>query len=260
MTKSTKPRVAVYALTRGYPFRNLYRYGFLIIRTWAIWLATLRLRRDYQLSWLLFHEGNITNFQQWLIQAIVPPRIQFRNVAYAFDGSLKLTESQFPAGYHHMCRFHYFHFLEELDDFDYGLRVDEDCFVLGAGKPDNSSAIVTGAKVIESHAPTLDTFLPFSRSLGFDIDKDELYPYTNFMWIDLQFFRSPVVKEFLKACYEHPDSFQKRWGDLPILGVASKIATELGRLSGVRVDSSISYLHMSHNSSVKNGELRTSVG
>ena len=59
-----RTRVAVYALTRGYEWRFAYRYLALIARTLSLRVILLPRLFKHRISWMIFHEGNISSRRQ----------------------------------------------------------------------------------------------------------------------------------------------------------------------------------------------------
>lgn len=209
-----RTRVVVYALTRGYEWKFAYRYLALVARTLSLRIALMPRTAGNRFSWVIFHEGNITKVQQTVLKILCLTRISFVDVSVDFIPPVgHVHKSEFPIGYHLMCRFQYAGVWKYLDSYDLALRVDEDCLVLKAPKFPESASITVGALAMESHEPTLNTMQKFIDS---QIDNlslaSESYPYTNVMACNLNFFRRPEVQEALAKFEAHPESFRNRSG------------------------------------------------
>jgi hypothetical protein len=248
-----RDRVAIYALTRGYPWRYFYRYGFLIVRNHFLRLSLLKYAFDKSFDWLIFHEGNISRAQRALICILSLKFIRFVDVSIEFKPTVtESLESEFPIGYHLMCRFQYWGVWKHLVGYTWALRVDEDCISVRVPFFDRAVALATGCTSRETHAPTLRSMSSIAETLDPDVPLTEMnFPYTNMMVVNPDVFLGPQSLELLKSFYLHPRSFQDGWGDLPILGLVAKAVSE----PGVVVDSRTIYFHASHFSWVKGGEL-----
>lgn len=150
-----------------------------------------------------------------------------------------------------MCRFQFAHVWQYLDGFDFGLRVDEDCFVLRPPRLSQGSSLAVAATVFETHEPTLLSLGSYAKSrFGLDIRR-EVFPYTNVMFCDLAFFSKPPVRAALSEFLDHPESFNDRWGDLPILGLVASGVFGFG--GSVNSDIQAVYFHLSHHAWVRGG-------
>ena len=76
----------------------------------------------------MFHEGNISKFDQNFINSQSRDEIKFVDVSQYFQNiDIQLKEdNKFTLGYRQMCRFNMYHIWEEVKEYDYILRVDED--------------------------------------------------------------------------------------------------------------------------------------
>lgn len=251
-----RTQVAVYALTRGYEWKFSYRYLALVARTVSLRIALLPRVLGNRFTWVIFHEGNISSVQQTVLKILCLTRIRFVDVSVDFIPPVgHVHKSEFPLGYHLMCRFQYSGVWKYLDSYDVALRVDEDCLVLKAPKFPEAASIVVGAMSLESHEPTLQTMQKFIDAQVDDLSLSmEKYPYTNVMACNLDFFRRPEVQKILSSFEAHPDSFSNRWGDLPVLGLVA--SHHLGLDGLTQVDPSTIYFHLSHASWVVRGELK----
>jgi hypothetical protein len=265
-----KNRVALAVLTKGYT--DLESYETLINRNNYIH-DNLLTKTSVEYDMIIFHEGNITQEHIDHINKHSKCSLEFRNVKecgnkQAFDDSRNKVNKelcpptplsdQFPLGYKHMCHFWSIGLFDYLSDYDYVLRIDEDCYV-------DRIDPHTFEEVIESNisfavplicnvldAPEvivgLDTLLDeFMRSRGLEMPvpySEVRAPNTNFMILNLKYFREhKLVQEFLKEVDNSHGIYSNRWGDAPIWGIILYI------LSGddFYVLNDTGYLHGSHN-------------
>ena len=72
----------------------------------------------------MFHEGNISKFDQNFINSQSKDEIKFVDVSQYFQNiDIQLKEdNKFTLGYRQMCRFNMFHIWEEVSEYDYILR------------------------------------------------------------------------------------------------------------------------------------------
>jgi hypothetical protein len=230
---------AIICLTRGYD--DLGGYDALIIRNKSIFDRINRFRaRPYPL--LIFHEGNIPDkHQQHVLTFERNSIVLFVDVSSLFRASAFVDHATFAEtwslGYRLMCRFHTLHVWQCCRDFEYILRLDEDC-VLESVEQDpvdwtreNDHDFVTAQFVGEAHELTnqsLPAFVTRYRAAmgeteGASQPYDQLFPYTNFYVTRMSFWRRRDVQRFLCAATREPDALRKRWGDLPLLGLALKM-------------------------------------
>ena len=94
---------AVVALTRGYP-NNLELYNTLIKRNNSIHKRINKLRKE-PADIVLFHEGNISKFDQNFINSQSKDEIKFVDVSQYFQNiDIQLKEdNKFTLGYRQMC-------------------------------------------------------------------------------------------------------------------------------------------------------------
>ena len=244
--------VAIVCLTRGYPFHRIYRYSSLILRNYCIKRVC-----SFEFTLLIFHEGNIQRYMQILIQFLFGYPIQFVDVSSAFkkrSSHIWTGKSDFPLSYSLMCQFQYFHIWQYLREFDYVVRIDEDCLLLSFNPNFTEFVFWTGYSTPETHLNTLSTLPVFLNQLGIDFDTEAPLPYTNFFVTKTEFWNRKPVSSFLYEIFSYESSLEYRWGDPPILGVALReFSTDL-KYDFNSPD--VSYLHLSHKSLVENGQSR----
>ena len=107
-------KIAIFALTRGYP-NEITRYDDLLKRNMSIFY-NINNKRESPADLILFHEGNISKSDQQYINSHCPEEIKFINVAKYFSKTTLPQEggSKFNAGYRYMCRFNAYHIWDEL--------------------------------------------------------------------------------------------------------------------------------------------------
>lgn len=263
-------KVAISVLTKGYV--NINEYSTLITRNNLIY-DNIITKSKLEFDMVIFHEGNITSEQQEYIAKNSKATLLFRDVKQcaskaAFDDSkiiynMKLcppTElsERFPAGYKHMCHFWSIDVFEYLSDYQYTIRIDEDCYVdrvdpavfeavieqeIKFAVPficpvlDDPNVIVGLERLLNNFAKDNNLTLPVAYS-------DIKAPNTNFMMFDLDFFKQhEITQKFLLEIEKSHGIYSNRWGDAPIWGVI------LYALAGVDFYelSDTGYLHGSHN-------------
>jgi len=227
----TMNRNAVTILTRGYTDND--KYLSLINRNKGI----SKHLDDKSTDILIFHEGNITESQQIFIKQQTPElKIIFVNVTeHAFKKEYEIHKWYeptnlpiFPMGYRHMCHFWFIDFIKFCDNYDYIIRIDEDCFIdfnidevfsllrdklLVAGTIDRDDEYVT-------HGLN-DFTLQFLRQHNFRDLKPKLPsgPYTNIFALNLLRVRSNVLlQKYMEAIDKSNNIYIYRWGDLPLWG------------------------------------------
>jgi hypothetical protein len=239
-------KIAIVALTRGYD--NLESYQYLITRNQHIQHHILS-KSQYNFDLILFHEGNISkDHQEYIIKESGFP-LQFRDVRehgdkLAFDNNRDLINEElcpptelslrFEVGYKHMCHFWSIGLFSYMSDYDYVIRMDEDVFVLGIDPSIIDSIISEDIKfAIPNICPVLDD--P-NVIVGLDVLLDRFYqkhniqpsvryqdilaPNTNFMILNLQYFKNHnLIQDFLAEVDASKGIYSNRWGDAPIWGI-----------------------------------------
>jgi hypothetical protein len=249
------PRVAVYALTRGYSGINKIRYYFVIRRNFAL---QKMIPKDMSADLLLFHEGNMSKFDQWLVQALSHTLIQYVDVSTIFKADPNQSVeglSRKELGYSLMCRFHYRDVWNLLQGYDVVYRVDEDCVVESFPILQDDQDFVTGFISDEAHDLTNQTLPKFLETLDLGEYYDHKFPYTNFFVTRTRIWQAPEVQSILYVIGSHPNALTWRWGDLPIIGVILKAFYNWDAMK--EDQQRIRYKHLSHNVSVAEGKALT---
>jgi hypothetical protein len=243
-------KTAVFGLTRGYKGFNKKKYKHVIQRN----LALKRHMYTKNSEFILFHEGNISFLDKILIRVTSLTKIKFVDISAdfkPFEGNIWTGQSDFPLGYSLMCQFQYYHVWKYLKDFDYAIRVDEDCVIEKLDFDSKKSVFQTGSLSREEHLRTQETLFEFFEELGITVTSDSLFPYTNVYITKPSFWLQRDVQEFLYLFVSHRLSLEYRWGDLPIIGTTLKKFLSYDNF----VNSGIWYAHKSHNSKVYDGNI-----
>jgi hypothetical protein len=244
---------AIFGLVRGYVGFEKWKYLQLIIRNWA--LGIWKVRSKFTGDFLIFHEGNITDFDQWAIRRLSPIKLRFIDVSEVWkpEGQSRWEgNSDFPLSYSLMCKFNYADLWNYLETYEVVCRVDEDCIVLNLPDFDGVKLFETGALFEESHPRTNATMPGFLKSLGLEKYYDHAFPYTNLYVTRMDFWMRESVREFVTTVANHPDALEYRWGDIPVLGVALKAFGNWDSLASV--NDGIEYFHLSHLTKVTKGK------
>lgn len=237
---------ACFVLTRGYSFRQKHKYLLLIVRNWA---ARRILNREFEvLDFLIFHEGNISRFDQHMIRILsFNLRIVFVDISEIFSIPRDFVwtgNSKYSLGYSLMCRFNYLQVWQFLGDYEWVIRVDEDCILKSIPKIDSLGNFTVGAIARESHEPTNSTLPTFLESLDVGHLYDQKFPYTNVYITKPKHWLQPDVQDFLEKVGSESVCLEYRWGDLPILGVTAKKFLNWDWKEGFSKD--LVYWHRSH--------------
>lgn len=257
--KSDRSLGAIVVLTRGYS--DLAGYDALIARNRSIY-EHINSRVTSQYPLLVFHEGDIDHHHQVYIRSVEKNQdLRFVDISSKFRLPADVDTSQFREswsnGYRLMCRFNALDIWELVKEFEYILRIDEDC-ILDRIVEDpflwaNHDKIDYGAVIFveENHQLTRATMPDFVRAFlscsdlqfeAADIYND-CFPYTNFGLARTEFFLRDDVMQFLRSAVAQPQFYQFRWGDLPLLGCALNLFSTEQR---VKIIPDTRYSHESH--------------
>ena len=274
-------------LTRGYD--NTKDYENLIIRNQCIALNFyFKVNDPYNYDIIIFHEGNIRKDQQNYIQKQTPllpmkfTAVKFYNGSkleknYELCAPNKKTEGM-SNGYKNMCYFWSIDFMEYLKDYDYMVRIDEDCHlknidtnIINEYKKKNiyfssgfyqKTIVNEGGQTVSGidYPETLtgmkelfDTFVKDFKISPFNTNVTEA-PYTNVMIVCVRYFREhPQVQEILHRIKRSNCIFSNRWGDLPIWGYLLNYFVDPKYYIK---EPRIAYYHGSHGGSIENLEYK----
>ena len=229
---------AIVCLTRGYS--DISRYNTLIVRNVGRWK---NINKDLKYPLVIFHEGNITaEHQDYIRDRSMGQDLIFKDISAVWQG-----------GYEGMCRFMIYDIWEQCKEYDYILRIDEDCVIQSAtydpfDQIENSfTKYMTSVWWAESHSETNATLPQFIQELtGADIAQfyNNKFPYTNVSCANVEYMRG--IKE-LKIIAESPLQKPNRWGDLPVLGSMLNIYEK----DNIKTMTGLTYYHASHNVSIE---------
>lgn len=229
---------AIVCLTRGYV--ELSKYNDLILRNTAIF-KNINYNLKYPL--LIFHQGNITPaHQEHIKQHGFGQDIQFINISDNWYG-----------GYEGMCRFQMYDIWTYCQDYEYILRIDEDCIIQKILYDPfdqiefHDKHYLTSVFWSESHSETNATLPAFIQKITGSPDQsfyNDRYPYTNVCIARVSFINTlmPLLKQIAESKLQR----KNRWGDLPVMGSLLNLyaGDKVGTMSG------LSYYHSSHNVSI----------
>ena len=247
------------ALTRGYD--TFDKYSDLIKRNKAIETHL----NDKTIDIVLFHEGNITHEQQILIAKETPAlTILFVNIlgdAFKKEKASVIFDAdtaRFDLSYRHMCSFWFIDFWKFVKEYDYLLRIDEDCFV-----ECNLDRIFIGLKTYkfiaghQGHDAGFVTkgltafFLAFIQRHPYhyytNIPKYPSGPYTNLFGINLSIRNKRIFQQYIADVDKSKYIYERRWGDLPLWG---EVIYYIFGKDTMLIDKNIKYFHGSHNAQV----------
>tara|TARA_Y100000591_G_scaffold325399_1_gene346297 strand:- start:190 stop:1077 length:888 start_codon:yes stop_codon:yes gene_type:complete len=252
--------IAIVALTRGYP-DNISKYNSLILRNNSIY-ENINQHRENPADIILFHEGNISESDQSYVSKNSNSKIIFKNVSKYFN-NIDLTlkgEEKFSLGYRQMCRFNMFHIWNEVSEYDYVLRVDEDIeinkfnpmvFEYMELKKIN---YMTGRFTKDTHRLTNET-LPFFLKKETKLNVEKVYnhrnPYTNLYASSVKFWKQSDVQTILKKIALSDEQIRNRWGDHTVQGIILNHKNEK-----IKLFKKLEYNHDSHNLIIKNNILK----
>lgn len=159
-----------------------------------------------------------------------------------------------------MCRFNMYHIWEEVKEYDYILRVDEDVeitkfdpYVFEYMESKNIK-YMTGRFSKEIHKLSNETLVPFLKEFtNLNIKKtyDHKFPYTNLYSTSVKFWRSEENIHLLKKIALSDEQIVYRWGDIPVLGNLLNHNNEK-----IFLFPKLEYKHVSHDLIIKNNYLR----
>ena len=266
-TLNNRYRCAICILTRGYP--HIEQYVTLIRRNRFIQKNLI----NKSIPVIIVHEGNITPEQEEYIKAhTLSLNIVFR--AIEFDRTRENVEidentKMFNMGYRHMCSFWFVDMwhTEILKDFDYVLRIDEDCemhtnidrifkqltssekYYAICGNMDGDADYVT------RHMN--ETTLSFITQHRINDKKALRYkepggPMTQMTGFNMKRLRNePILQKYIKHIHDTRMIYINRWGDHSLWGEVFFYILP----NRLKVDKSIKYFHGSHSEYFHQGKI-----
>lgn len=260
---------AIVCLSRGYP--DVSGYDALINRNHCIYntfYACLPDKERYDV--IIFHEGNITDAHQQYIRSRQPDLplvfkpVEFLNITATncLCPPTPLSES-FSIGYKNMCLFWSVRFFDFLKDYEYVIRIDEDCNLLKMRPSILSDYKKMGVCFSTPFFQERDLkdvtlgmeslFNSFMHDNGLPPVRKHVNrcPYTNVMIVNIPYFRGrSMMQRLLERIVESHCVFSNRWGDLAIWGY---VLLYLIDKKCYIEDRAISYSHGSHGDKRING-------
>lgn len=253
---------AIVVLTRGY--NNVKQYKTLILRNQKLSKALYRpCKHPEKWDIIIFHEGNISPPHQQFIQRRSPLMpLQFRRINFLQLPPVNCPQcpntdlsNRFGNGYKNMCYFWSIRFLRCLSEYNYIIRVDEDCYIdqfspelVDTYESENIVYATPRFQEKDFQEVTLGLESMFQTYLQeknlTPIQPATRFPYTNLMVMKLPYFlQNPLILGILQRIERSHCIFSNRWGDLPIWGY---ILNYLVDPSLVTEETSIVYYHGSH--------------
>ena len=252
-------KTAIIALTRGYP-NDRSLYSDLIKRNDSIFSKINKYRRTPS-DIILFHEGNISVDDQEYINSHSKNLIKFVDVSKYFKkNELTLKDRQFNLGYRQMCRFNMYYIWNEVAEYDYILRIDEDIEIINIDPyifeymESKKIKFLTGRFSKEIHKitnQTLPNFLIKNTKLNVKKIYNHRFPYTNLYATSVSFWNKKNIQKIIKTIALNDDQIINRWGDIPVLGI---ILNNFN--GGFKLFRKLEYRHISHDLTIKNNKIR----
>jgi hypothetical protein len=238
----------IFCLARGYVGLGKFHYLKLIARN--LYISKASKLNGFKYDFIIFHEGNITKLDQSIIKFLsMNKQIIFRHVHDFFKLNTFSKEKDY--GYKMMCRFQYKTVWSYLKSYNIAIRIDDDCLVKKIPLLQEDQILSCPLIVEEEHSLTNQSLPNYLKTLNLDRYYDHKFPFTNVYATRVKFWQKASVVEFLNRIDLDPGSFQNRWGDLPIIGVALK------RYGNWKHEGAIiqnfEYIHLSHRSVLDNG-------
>lgn len=227
-----------------------------------------RAKAEVSVEHLIFHEGNITPEQQIYIRS----RSRLKPLKF-IDVSAEFTETnpdrresrwckptskseRFSQGYKCMCRFWLNGFLRYTQDWDYLVRLDDDCTVAQLDLPgciqrmqqEGLTYLTPGRQ--KDHPDVTVGLEAFLRDFASQENLEHQpsianCPYTSCAIIDLNYYRQNArFQRFCQAVHASGCIEINRWGDLPLWGGFLSLESPDQPL---KIEPSITYFHSSHD-------------
>ena len=246
-------RCAICLLTRGYP--HIDQYDMLVRRNRSI----QKKLHNKSIPVIIFHEGNITSEQEEYIKAQTPSlNIVFRAIEFDHtreNVNVDQNTNMFNMGYRHMCSFWFVDMWhnEILKDFDYILRIDEDCEM--RTNIDRIFRQLTNSNQYYAICASMDgdadyvtrymneTTLSFMNNKNALPHKEPGGPMTQMTGFNMKRLRNePMLQKYIKHIHDTRMIYINRWGDHSLWGEVFFYILP----NRLKVDKSIKYFHGSH--------------
>lgn len=257
-------KYAILTLTRGY--NNTNSYSKLIQRNKSI----EKNLTNKNILLVIFHEGNILDEHQRYINSKTPS-LQFKYIdvvkdGLAFDKEKEKIEKynhhqvySFPAGYFHMCHFWAIDFFHFVKNYDYVIRIDEDCsidFSIDEMLNKLKTKIILYGSTFTDVASVTQGLNQFTINFLKNNIKNKNFttrppigPYTNIILFNLKRVRdNELIFKFLEEIKNSNNIYRYRWGDLPIWGEILHYFFNVDLINNL--DKTIKYYHGSHSKQI----------
>lgn len=253
---------AVVVLTRGY--NELIKYNDLINRNNSITNVD-----NTTTDFIIFHEGNITEIQQQYIseKSLYINKINFVDISIlAFLNEKNNTvfyppTNMFSLKYRHMCSFWFVDFWKYVEEYDYIIRIDEDCIinfsinnVFTILKNDKINCIFgkwVNDQEFVTHGLNCFTknFITKNFNSNYNVKDLPIHnpsgPYTNVIGFNLKKLRENIIlNRYINTINKSNAIYIYRWGDLPLWGEALYYFCDKNSYFEYN---EIKYFHGSHN-------------
>jgi len=251
---------AIVVLTRGY--KDIANYDDLIKRNNSI-VNVNSTTTDF----IIFHEGNINEAHQQYIsgKSIHVNNIKFIDISeHAFNNDKNMIffyppTNSFSLSYRHMCSFWFVDFWKYVEEYDFIIRIDEDCIIQFS--VDNLFTILNNEQIncIFGKWSKEREFVThklnwFTRKFISTVFKNKVEkipphnpsgPYTNVIGFNLKKLRqNKILQKYINAIKYSNAIYIYRWGDLPLWGEALYYFCD--KNSYLKYNK-IHYFHGSHN-------------
>lgn len=231
-------KIAIGCLLKGY--QKLSGYDDFLRRSKSV-LANLKHNEtDAVISHIIFHEGNIGSSHQDYLKEKSSIDFVFINVEAEFIWT-DVSESEFcysttlsdsfSSGYKSMCRFWFDGFIRYTQDYNYLVRIDEDCVLYKSSITDiinemDSSQASYATPFIYGVDDSLVTvgLREFITKFQDDNLLERVYdpsfnPYTNVSFFNIaKISNNRMFASFSESVHKSGCIFINRWGDLPLWG------------------------------------------
>jgi hypothetical protein len=212
-------------------------------------------------DFIIFHEGNLTKeHQSYVVQrSLISSPIKFvevpdyKTLDIEFRKRL-IDRGVYESGYASMCKFWFTTFIEHLSEYDYVIRIDDDCIVdTNVDQVFDELVdryIVAPQMSEESHRIGLIEFInEFLQNNNIELDDANFGesfkgPYTNYCGFNLDKIRNnPIIMDYIKQVKDSEYIYTKNWQDVSLWGSVMRCflnEDDYKELKGV------SYFHLSH--------------
>lgn len=255
-------KIAISALVKG--FEHIHQYDMLISRNIHIKNNVLPKLTKYECDVILFHEGNISpHHQQYIVEKSQNLEIKFVDVSS--------IRKLFSSGYWFMCRFWAYDFMSLLSDYNFVMRIDDDCDILHIDENelhhifDNdvnyATAAVIGSFVEigvrrEMHRNFLNAYCVkhrIQREKQFD---DVIITYPNFMITNIDYYKNyNLATSFLNEIVSDNLTEKIEMGDANIWGIIIDFFDD----KGYYTIKNMQYDHKSHHKMIY-GDMNSKYG